>query len=453
MRYTFPKPIEDLFSIFQSYQYTAYLVGGCVRDYLLQREINDYDMATSATPSQLLTLCEKEDIKYIPTGIQHGTVTLVYQHYHVEVTTFRKEGVYHHHRAPIDVYYTNDIQEDAKRRDFTINALYMNKHEILDFYNGKQHIEEGLICSVNDPNERFEEDALRILRCLRFACTLGFTIEEKTYQALIHTKHLLQAISKERIRDEFNKILLSNSKDCLLLLKESGILPYLIEEFTLTYDVPQETPYHCFDVFHHINSVLNHSQEATLSQKLALLLHDIQKKNYKTIDEKGVAHFKGHAHASAILAKQILYRLKYDHKTIQLVYHLIYYHDYYVTPKEKVLRKFMYKLKGDFTLAYQILYVQSIDNLGKHPNVIQELNYNIEQSITVLKQIEARRECFALQDLQLSGKDIEALGIQGKQVGDLLDKALYYVVQNQDKNKKEILLQYIGGMIYETTNH
>lgn len=452
MKDCFPTPIEEILSLFEKENHTIYVVGGCVRDFLLGREIHDYDMASSATPQQVLSLCEEYDIKAIPTGIKHGTITMVYKHYHIEITTFRKEGAYHNHRSPIGVYYTNDVKQDAMRRDFTINAMYKNNQELVDLFGGQVDLHNKVIRTVNNPHDRFQEDALRILRCLRFAYTLHFDIEENTYQALQENAHLLKNISYERIRDEFSKIIMSDKQDLLLCLKDAGVLLEIVPEYTMTYDVPQDTPYHCFDVFHHMNAVLNHAHGVTLTQKLALFLHDIAKKEYKTTDEKGIHHFKMHAHASATLAKKILTRLRYDKKTIEEVYTLIDYHDYYVSPKKRVLRKFIYKVKGNFSLAYQILEIQRIDNLGKHPDVIESLNKNIEESILVLQEIEKEQSCFTLEDLCIKGSDLKPLGYNGKQVGILLEKALYYVVQTPTKNNKHDLLHFIGGLENETTH-
>lgn len=444
--------IKKIMKLFKENHYQIYLVGGCVRDLLLNRPVNDYDMTTSATPTQMETLAKANDIHYIPTGIKHGTITFVLNHEHFEITTFRCEGSYVNNRRPKEISFTNDLKEDVKRRDFTINSICMDENGIVDYFHGIEDLNKELIRCVGDPDTRFKEDALRIMRCIRFALQLDFQIEANTYQALKSNVHLLQNISKERIRDELCKMLLSNHKDILLLLKDSGILDEILPEYAMTYELAQETPYHIYDVFHHMNAVLNSSDNASLKVKLALLLHDLEKKNYKTIDEKGIAHFKQHAHASAILSSKILKRLKFDNRSIKDVYTYIDYHDYYLTPSSKAIRKFLYKLHGDFNLAYTILEVQKYDNMGKNPAITQEKNQIIDEVILMIKGMEKQNLCFQIKDLAINGNDLLKLGYKPQTIGKALTFLLKHILQKQQLNTYDYLINYAGGHKNEIIN-
>lgn len=439
--------VKTILNIFKKNGYEIYLVGGCVRDYLLNYPIQDYDLTTSATPIQMQELAIKYNIKYIPTGIKHGTITFVLNHEHFEITTFRKESEYEKNRFPKQVEYTTHLKEDIQRRDFTMNAIALNEDGIIDYYNGEQDIKDKIIRAIGDPDIRFHEDALRILRCLRFHFTYHFKIEKNTYEAIQRNAHLLKNISKERIRDELVKMLKSNAKDLLITLKETGVLPYMIEEMVFTYNVTQETPYHIYDVFHHTNEAFNSTINNSITTRLAILLHDVEKVHYKTKDDQGIAHFKKHAHASAITAKKALERLHFEKSIIQRVYSLIDLHDYRLEPNEKHIRKFLYKVQGNFDLAYEILYVQMYDNMGKNPAIIKDKNSKIKNVIEMIQEMEKKKECYTIKELNVNGNDMASLGYRGKEIGVILDYLLKDVVQNQQHNNKPFLMKLANGGI------
>lgn len=445
MKYHFDEAIHKLFDIFKENEHELYIVGGCVRDFIMDNPFIDYDMTTSATPDEMLLLAKKYDIKVIPTGIKHGTLTFIINHLHVEITTFREESEYEQNRFPKAVNFTKSLKEDVKRRDFTMNAICMDENQIYDYYQGLQDIENKIIRCVGDPNIRFKEDALRMLRCLRFMFRLNFSIEEKTYKSIQDNAHLLQSISQERIRDELCKMLMSDHKDILLTLRDSKVLDIILPEYIPTYDCTQETPWHLYDVFHHMNAVMNASKGYPLNLKLALLLHDLSKPTHKTIDEKGYAHFIGHAQSGAKLAKKILRRLKFDNKTIKEVATMVEYHDYYMYDTRKSVHKLMYKLNGNYRIAYQILKMQLADNMGKNQEKCIEKNRMIYAVTIMLKEMQANHECFTIKDLNIDGNDLKALGYEDKQIGEVLNYLLKYVLNQQEKNTKKELIKAAGG--------
>lgn len=452
MKYHFDLAIHQLFDIFKQNGHELYIVGGCVRDFLMQTAFVDYDMTTSATPEEMLALADKYDIKVIPTGLKHGTLTFIVDHIHVEITTFREESEYEKNRFPKEVHFSKNLQADVKRRDFTMNAICMDENHIYDFFEGQKDIENKTIRCVGNPNVRFNEDALRMLRCLRFAFQLHFTIESNTYQAIQTNACLLANISQERIRDELCKMLVSDHNNILLSLKDSNVLDIILPEFIATYDCKQETSWHLYDVFHHINAVMNASKGYSLNMKLALLFHDISKPAHKTYDENGNAHFMGHASSGAILARKIMRRLKFDNKTIKEVSTMIEYHDYYMYDTRKSVHKLMYKLNGNYDIAYQILKVQLADNMGKNQEKCIEKNRMIYAVTIMLKEMQASHECFTIKDLAVNGNDLKTLGYEDKQIGQVLKYLLKYVLNQQEKNTKEHLLKAAGGYRNEIIN-
>lgn len=450
MNYTFHPVIKKLFSYFKESGHELYLVGGCVRDLIMERDFNDYDMTTSATPEEMIELAQKYDIKVIPTGIKHGTLTFVLDHVHVEITTYRCESEYENNRRPKEVYFTRSLKEDVQRRDFTINSIALNEDGIVDYYQGAEDINNKVIRAVGDPDLRFKEDALRIMRALRFSFQLHFAIEENTWKAIQRNAYLLNNISKERIRDELCKMLLSDKKDLLVTLKESKVLEVIIPEYARTYDFEQHSSWHIHDLFMHHNVALNATSGYPLNLKIAILLHDLEKVTYRTYDALGNGHFMGHAPASAALAQSILRRLKFDNKTIVEVYQLIKFHDYYLYDTIKSTHKFMYKLEGDFDLAHKILKIQLADNKAKNKDKIHNKNRMIYSVMMMLKDMERNKECFRIKDLDINGHDLIELGYKNEEIGLILEYLLKQIINQQNKNKKEILIKLIGGYKNET---
>lgn len=431
--------------------FEAYFVGGCVRDLLMNKIPSDYDITTNATPEQVLALNDNA-FRCIPTGLQHGTVTVVHNSERVEVTTYRHDGEYQDHRRPTSVLYSKRLEDDLKRRDFTINAICFDNINLYDLFDGIQDIQNKQIRSIGNPHKRFQEDALRILRALRFSCQLSFTIDPTTLLAMQDLANTLSYISKERIRDELIKMIQTTQNNLLTLLKEYAVLPYIVPQLMDTIGVKQQNPYHIYDVFEHINQAFNASISYPVSTRLAILLHDIEKPHYKSTDEAGIDHFYGHAQAGAETAKAILHDLHFPNHMIALVSTSILYHDYHLTTNKKSIRKFMYKLQGNFDLAYQILDVQMLDNSAKNPILAMSLNNTIQEVKTILKQMQQDNETFTMKQLRVDGNDMIALGYQGKQVGDILQLLLLHVLNHQKENTYARLMELAERKQHEIFN-
>lgn len=430
-----------LFQVFERHHYELYLVGGCVRDMILNRAIHDYDFTTNALPTEMISILDNEPCKVILTGEKHGTITVIYQDELMEITTYRNDGVYEQHRKPKQVTFSQNLLSDLQRRDFTMNAIaYHPNHGLIDPYHGQEDCSNRLIRCVGNATERFEEDALRMLRAIRFSFQLRFALEDQLINAIHTQKHLLSFISMERIQEEFNKMLMSDAKNCLSQLKALEVLPYIIPSYTLIYDLPQESKWHLYDVFTHTDVALNHTSGFSLEEKLAVVLHDIGKAECKTYDAHGAAHFYNHPVVSTDIARASLKRLKYPNQVINTVCTLITYHDYYVLPKPKVLRRFLAKLDMNFKMAYAILKVQYADDCAKNKELAQEKLDNIDACVTMLKEIEHEKPCRRC-DLSVNGYDMLALGFQGKEIKAVLDYLYRIVIDDPSRNQKDMLME------------
>lgn len=421
--------------------YEAYVVGGCVRDMLMNREPNDWDITTSAKPEQVKEVFERT----YDTGIEHGTVTVILDKEHYEVTTYRIEGEYKDFRRPDQVSFVEDITLDLSRRDFTMNAIaYHPQRGFVDPYNGQKHIKERLIKSVRDAKERFEEDALRILRAIRFSAQLGFEISENTIKGIEACRHLLEYISKERIRDEFLKICLSDRPSHINKLYELGLLQYIIPEFVLAYKTDQNHPHHIYHVAgHSIVAMENIPKDTVL--RLAGLLHDIGKPYTKTTDKKGIDHFYEHPIKSVELTKTILKDLRFDNQTIKETCAIIKNHDYHLRGKvDKVVIKKLLNEIGE-ELFDQLLILQKADSKAQNPDKLPAKLKQIEKARKLKEEIVANHECYSLKTLALNGGDLIKLGIpKGKAVGETLERLLGYVMRDASKNNEEDLINYLN---------
>lgn len=420
--------------------YEAYVVGGCVRDLLMNRKPNDWDITTSAKPEQVKEVFERT----YDTGIEHGTVTVILDIEHYEVTTYRIEGQYKDFRRPDQVSFVEDITLDLSRRDFTMNAIaYHPDRGFVDPYNGMKHIEECRIKSVRDAKERFEEDALRILRAIRFSAQLGFQIEDNTIQGIKECKQLLEYISKERVRDEFLKICLSDRPAHINKLYELGLLEYIIPEFIVAYKTTQHNPHHIYDVAHHTIVAMENVPKDTVL-RMAALLHDIGKPYTKTTDKKGVDHFCGHPAKSVELSKHILKDLRFDNQTIREVCMLVKNHDYHLGHKiNDVLVKKLLNEMGE-ELFDKLMTLQIADAKAQNPDKLDPKLVQVDHVKQLKQRIVEHDECYSLKELALNGGDLIRLGIpKGKAVGETLDKLLDYVMKEASKNTKEDLIEYI----------
>lgn len=417
--------------------YDSYVVGGCVRDSLLGLTPKDWDICTSATPEQVKETFADTKSKIIETGLKHGTVTIVMDDGQYEVTTFRTDGDYSDFRRPDKVVFVRDIKQDLARRDFTINSLAYNRGTLIDLYGGIAHLNSKIISCVGNANDRFNEDALRIMRALRFASVYGFSIDNNTSLAIHNNRDLLSKIAAERINSELCKLLLG--KGVLhILLDYSDVLSVIIPELKPCIGFEQNNRFHQYTVYDHIAHAVSNYSGNDISVKLALLLHDIGKPYCYTEDENG-GHFHGHAVPGRDLAEKVLDRLRFDNKTKSEVLELVLYHDSVIEPTVKTVRRWLNKI-GEVRLK-QLLEVRMADILahadGTQESRIERCN-NLKDLITVVLE---EQQCFTVKDLSINGDDILRLGIkEGKVIGDTLNLMLDKVINDEVKNDFSELL-------------
>lgn len=433
-----PSKVEFIIKKLEEHGYEAYAVGGCVRDSILGRKPNDWDITTSALPLQVKELFHRT----IDTGLQHGTVTVMLEKEGFEVTTYRVDGEYEDGRHPKEVTFTASLEEDLKRRDFTINAMaYHPSRGIVDLFGGVQDLENHIIRCVGNPIERFTEDALRILRAVRFSAQLGFEIEEETTKALQILAENLRFVSAERIQVEMIKLLVSPHPDYLRKAYDAGITKVFFPEWDICMETEQNTPHHGRCVGEHTLLTLQNIR-ADKVLRLTMLLHDIGKPVMKTTDENGRDHFKGHPEAGAKMAVEIMRRWKLDNDTIHKVSHLVKWHGYRPPAEIKAVRRAMNKIGIDFFEWY--LEVQMADTLSKSTYKFDEKMERLRGVTQCYHEILEKEQCVCLKDLAVTGKDLIAAGMQpGKEIGETLERLLEEVLENPEMNKKEILLSKI----------
>lgn len=415
--------------------YEAYVVGGCVRDSLIGKEPKDWDICTNAKPSEVESCLS--GFKIIKTGIQHGTITIVLDAPY-EVTTYRVDGGYEDHRRPKEVIYSASLHEDLSRRDFTINAMAWNEKGLVDIFGGVDDIEWGVIRCVGNPDDRLREDALRIMRALRFASVYSMMIDPQTESALHRNAHLLEHISKERIRDELCKLVVGNGAfDVMLWYRD--IVFQVIPELKPCDGFNQNNPYHCYDVYDHICHAVCDFKGTDLTIKLALLLHDIGKPRCYAEDERG-GHFYGHAEVSAEMADTILSRLKFDNATRNDVVELIRWHNEDIKPTKRVVRRWLNRI-GEKQF-YRLLEVRKAD-IAAHSEIGKSERFKeCEEVRSTLETVLAERDCFTLKDLNIDGKAILDLGVlQGKEIGRILNLLLQEVIDGSLTNDHQALLE------------
>ena len=419
----------------------AYAVGGCVRDSLLGLAPHDWDLCTAARPGQVMELFGED--RCIPTGLQHGTVTVKRDGKLYEITTFRTDGSYTDSRHPDGVTFVPEVETDLARRDFTVNAMaYHPVRGFVDPFGGQADMKAKCLRCVGEPRLRFTEDALRILRALRFAAVLGFTLEEETAKAAFELKERLHLVSAERIYVELKKLLLGDwAFDVLVEYKE--IIGVVVPELVPAFDCAQQNPWHVYDVFTHIaRSVEAAPKDADL--RLVMLFHDTGKPACKTTDEEGIDHFYGHPTVSEQLAKAALERLKASRASMQRILPLIRYHDGHILTDEKSVKRWLNRLGPAGTL--DLIDVKTADlaaqNLARTQPEIEEL-YRTKM---LLREILERGDAFSLRDLAIGGKELLALGYQGKAIGGALDALLSGVIAGEAENDRAALLHYLAAL-------
>ena len=430
-----PENVQYIIRILHGAGYRAWCVGGCVRDTLLGRLPQDWDVASNARPEQLMALFGPDAV---PTGIPHGTVTVV-RGSPVEVTTLRRDGEYRDNRHPMEVTFTESLEEDLARRDFTINAMAMDlAGEITDPFGGREDLRRGLLRCVGDGGKRMREDALRIMRGLRFASTMPLRIEEGTERALRENRALLRHIAVERVRDELTKLLCGN-RAAEVLLSYSDILGVVIPEILPAVGFDQRNPHHCYTVWEHTARAVGSAPPDPLL-RYTLLLHDLGKPGTFSLDEAGIGHFYAHGRRSAQLAEEVCRRLRMDNATRETVVLLVEMHDVEIPMTEKSIRRMLRRI-GEENLR-RLLQVKRADNLAQHPDY-RYRQTGIDQLETLLNLVLQEEQCFSLRSLSVKGNDLTAIGMKGKEVGDTLNTLLDMVVEDKLPNDREILLSYV----------
>lgn len=436
MKIQLPEKVNTIIKTLQAHGYEAYAVGGCVRDSILGRIPDDWDITTSATPQETKALFHRT----FDTGIEHGTITVLIEKDAFEVTTYRVDGEYEDSRHPKEVTFTRCLKEDLLRRDFTINAMAYNDTEgLVDIFGGIEDLEKKVIRCVGNARERFGEDALRIMRAVRFAAQLGFEIEEDTKAGIIELAPTLVNISAERIQVELIKMMVSPNPTLLRKAYELGITKIILPEFDAMMETKQETLHHMYDVGEHTLKAIE-SVRADKVLRLTMLFHDIAKPKMKTVDEQGVAHFKMHDVEGAEMTKQILRRLKFDNDTMNKVVKLVQYHDYRMPAQPTNVRRAMNKI-GEELFPYY-LEVRMADTLAQSTYMREEKLQNLEEIRACYEEILEKSECVSLKTLAVTGKDLIADGMEpGKEIGRVLGILLEHVLDDPSLNQKEILLK------------
>lgn len=414
--------------------FSAYLAGGCVRDYLLSRTPHDWDIATSATPDEVKAALPEFQIR--DTGLKHGTVTVIIGTDAYEVTTFRVDGRYSDQRHPDGVTFVTCIEDDLARRDFTVNAMAMSLDgTIIDPYGGRKHLADGLIACVGDPEERFHEDPLRILRAMRFASKLGFQIGVRTSRAMLRSRYLLASVSSERIQSELCKILAYNPTPVLRTYRE--IFAETIPELRPCFDFEQHNPYHCYDVYEHIVASVEQAPP-DITVRLAMLFHDIGKPARYFEDDKGVGHFYGHAGVSADMTRAIMHRLCFSNREIHDVVELVAAHDTRFEPTPKFVKRMLNKY-GEEQFR-RLIEVRKADVMAQSGYERKPRLEKIRRTIETLAAVLSDRSPFVLKDLAVDGHDLIRAGIPaGPEIGWMLNRLLELVIEEILPNDHEIL--------------
>lgn len=440
MQITLPKKVKQIIETLTAAGYEAYAVGGCVRDSILGRVPDDWDITTSAKPNEVKQLFART----IDTGIEHGTVTVLLQREGFEVTTYRIDGEYKDARHPAEVTFTPSLAEDLKRRDFTINAMAYNDADgIVDMYDGMGDIDRKLIRAVGIAKERFTEDALRIMRAVRFSAQLDYQIEEETKRAMTEMASNLCHISAERIQTELVKLVTSDHPEKLYDAYQAGITGVILPELDKAMQIQQNNPHHCYSVGEHTLAAM-HAVRADKILRLTMLFHDFGKAETETLDEQGVSHFHGHAAVSEQMARTALRRLKFDNDTVDKVTRLVKFHDYKPELTAKSVRRAMRKLGEDIFPLW--IEVQRADIAAQS---LYQRDRKLERAARteeLYRKILADADCVSLKTLAVTGSDLIQAGMTpGREIGDALNKLLELVIDAPERNTKEYLLSVIFG--------
>lgn len=444
-----PKHVKYIIETLEQNGYEAYAVGGCVRDSILGREPNDWDITTSADPYEVKKLFSHT----IDTGLQHGTVTIMLEHVGYEVTTYRIDGDYEDSRHPKEVTFTKSLEEDLKRRDFTVNAMaYNDRDGLIDLFHGMDDIQKKVIRCVGNAEERFTEDALRIMRAVRFSAQFGYEIELETKKAIVKLAPNLKNISAERIREELIKLLVSDHPDYIRIAYETGITAQILPELDVCMETKQNTPHHMYTVGEHIIHSLTYVPGDKVL-RLAMLMHDIGKPYCITTDETGRDHFKGHAEKSAEMAAVIMHRLKFDNDTLNRVKRLAKYHDWAISlspPIKKATVRSMISRIGE-DLFPDLFAIGDADLLAQSDYFKAEKEEKQQLLKEMYREIMEQGDCLSIKNLAVSGNDLIGHGMKpGKELGQVLQKMLEDVLKHPSSNNKEYLLNHLNKYVERT---
>lgn len=436
MKIRIPEKVNTIIRTLAAAGQEAYAVGGCVRDALLGREPADWDITTSASPAEVKALFPRT----IDTGIQHGTVTVMLGQEGFEVTTYRVDGEYEDCRHPREVQFTRSLAEDLKRRDFTINAMAYNEEDgLIDEFDGAGDLTRGIIRCVGRAEERFTEDALRMLRAVRFSAQLGFVLETQTREAIGKLCGNLSRVSAERIQAELVKLLTSPHPERIRDAWETGITGVVLPEFDACMACAQNNPHHIYSVGEHILHSLQEI-EADRVLRLTMLLHDFGKPAVKTTDAQGIDHFKRHQEVSEELARVILRRLKFDNETVRQVTKLVWCHDYHPALTPAGVRRAVNRIGADLFPLY--LKVQRADIRAQNPAMQGPKIETLEEVERIYGQIIREKDCITLKDLAVDGRDLMQAGFpSGPLLGEILKHLLELVLEEPGRNQKEELLR------------
>ena len=432
-----PGPVREALARLRDAGYAAQAVGGCVRDCLLGREPHDWDITTSAFPQEVREVFA--GVPVIPTGEKHGTVTVLLGGSPLEITTYRVDGPYSDSRRPDSVAFTRSLREDLARRDFTVNAMAWSPEEgITDCFGGREDLAAGIIRCVGDPDRRFGEDALRILRGLRFAAALDFSLDQATAQSLRRNRERLRLVAPQRVFPELLKLLCGPGAG-RVLREFPEVFAVIIPELEPLRGFDQRTPYHLWDVYEHtVRAVEGVPPEPVL--RLTMLLHDIGKPACFFTDRSGRGHFKGHPAASEGIAREVLRRLDADGETARRVRTLVRWHDAAVPPERPVLCRWLRELgPGDF---FTLLQVKRADDRAKNPAF--DRGSLLDKLEALARDILEAGDCLSLEQLAVSGKDLLAAGVApGREIGASLEELLEGVLAGNCPNEKAALLRWL----------
>ena len=431
------KILYEILEKIENNGYEAYLVGGYVRDYIMGTVSDDVDITTSAMPFEIKNIFY--DCSVIETGIKHGTVTVIYNNIPVEITTYRTDGAYNDNRHPDSVFFCRSLNEDLKRRDFTVNALCMDKNgNIIDVFGGRTDIEKGVIRAIGDARKRFSEDALRMLRALRFSSVLGFDIEADTSKAIHDCKNLIVNVANERISVEIRKMLLGkNIKN--VMLEYSDIFALLIPELSDCIGFNQHNFHHKYDVYTHTATVVENILQKDYL-RLSALFHDCAKPDCFTLDENEVGHFYSHASKGAVKAVRALRHLRFDNSTINRVEFLVKQHDAYIEEDEKIIKRKLNRFGEE--MLRDLIMLQRADTLGLADEFHSRIRH-FESLECLIDDVVKQNQCFSVRSLELDGNDVMALGYKGKEIGAVLSFLVDAVIDEKVINDKSSLLNYL----------